>query len=473
MTRCVQGGLWLLLTVAVGSAIGCRTHQAPGAPTWPGIALTPQDRLLILAPHPDDEVICCGGLIQQAIARQLPVRVVFLTYGDNNEWSFLLYRKHPIFFPSSIRRMGLLRHEEAIAASRVLGLSPEHLVFLGYPDFGTLNIWNSHWRDRPPFHSMLTRAAQVPYANAMHPGAPYKGEAVLNDLTTILREFRPTKVFVSHPGDYMPDHRALYLFTRVALWNLEQEMHPEVYPYLVHFKRWPKPRRYDPTRWLEPPRVFAHSVAWQTHRLQPAEVEQKRLALRAHRTQYGYSARYLLSFVKPNELFGDFPVVTLPGSALPSMLSPDGQQHVQDPPEELTDEERAAFVGLEWRYARLEGRDLVVSVKFSRPLAKNVAVSVFIFGYRKNRPFEQMPKLHVQLGAFGYALYDQDQLLSKQSVTVTREPTHITLRVPLQMLGDPERILTSARSYLSEVPLDWVSWRILQLPHVSTAPAAP
>src|SRR5436190_21315216 len=39
-------------------------------------------RLLVIAPHPDDETIGAGGLIQRVHAAGGQVRVVFLTEGD-------------------------------------------------------------------------------------------------------------------------------------------------------------------------------------------------------------------------------------------------------------------------------------------------------------------------------------------------------------------------------------------------------
>lgn len=41
----------------------------------------PGDRLLLLSPHPDDEVIGCGGLLGQALAHQAEVWVFYLTDG--------------------------------------------------------------------------------------------------------------------------------------------------------------------------------------------------------------------------------------------------------------------------------------------------------------------------------------------------------------------------------------------------------
>src|SRR5438046_7255856 len=39
------------------------------------------ERLLVLAPHPDDEVIGCGGLVAQHLAEGRSVRVVVATDG--------------------------------------------------------------------------------------------------------------------------------------------------------------------------------------------------------------------------------------------------------------------------------------------------------------------------------------------------------------------------------------------------------
>lgn len=464
---------WLLVAVVVSLAwrlLGPGHHRLEPPSTRPEVTLRPSDRLLILAPHPDDEVLGCGGIIQRALAMRLPVDIVFFTYGDNNQWSFLVYRKHPVLIPGAVKRMGLVRHDEAIASAQALGLGAEHLTFLGYPDFGTMQIWKTHWGDRPPFRSMLTKVTAVPYDNARRPGAAYKGEEILRDLTAIIRSLRPTKVFVSHPGDHMPDHAALYLFTRIALWDLASELQPELYPYLVHFKRWPRPRGLHPTEPLEPPALLSDEMFWRSHRLSPDEVDRKLRAIRAHRTQYDSSKGYLLSFIRPNELFGEVSAIPLPMSA--SGIALPAGEHANPPelPEQLTDEERAAFVGVEMRSVWLEDGQLVLAIRFSRPLAQAVKASIFIFGYRSDRSFATMPKLHVTFGEFQHAVYDQDRALPDGTVQITRTPRQLTVRVPLESLGTPQKILTSARTYLGEVPLDWTSWETLNVPAASRAP---
>lgn len=447
---------WCLFAAATG-VIGQGTRL-------PEVKLTPQDRLLVLAPHPDDEVLGCGGVIQQALDMKLPVRVVFLTYGDANEWSFLVYRKHPVLLPGSVRLMGQVRHDEALAATKLLGVPAEGLAFLGYPDFGTMRIWREHWNNEDAFRSTFTRVRAVPYANAFRPGAPYKGEDVVQDLTALIREFRPTKIFVSHPADHNGDHRALYLFTRVTLWNLAGEMQPEVYPYLIHFAKWPAPRGYHPEKSLAPPPQLKGGPGWQTFALTAEQINRKYAALRAHRSQFAYSGKYLQSFACANELFSDYAPVVLRTNTPTSSVLEGGTARAAESSETLTETEQAAFIGVEHEYVRLEQSNLVFSVKLSRPLTREVEASLSICGYRTDRPFGQMPKLHVRIGENGYTVSNQDRKLPRQTIEVSRTDKEMTIRVPLDALGDPQRVLTSARTLLADVSLDWAAWRILELP---------
>jgi len=93
-----------------------------------------------------------------------------------------------------------------------------------------------------------------------------------------------------------------------------------------------------------------------------------------------------------------FPVVKLE----PASAEYDLTQHVSGDdgsgPEELTAEEKAAFVGIEKRFVRRNKDRLIIRIELSRPLAKTVGISMHIFGYRKDKDFRDMPKLHIRLG---------------------------------------------------------------------------
>lgn len=456
---------WLVAAVLAATAAvvfwGMHRHARPApqveSSQW---QFGSNDRILVLAPHPDDEVLGCAGAIQAARRQNLPVKVVYFTYGDNNEWAFLLYRRHPVLAPAAMRAMGEIRHAEALAAGRALGLPAADLAFLGYPDYGTLQIWNRHWGAEPPHRSMLTRVAAVPYADAFRPGAPYKGEEILADLKTIFRDFRPTHVFVSHPADHHADHRALYLFARVALWELAGETGPALHPYLVHFKGWPRPLAFRPDAELAPPGFFGERISWQSYALAPGDVETKHRALAAHASEVKATPG-LLAFVRRNELFGDFPPIRLPYRA------PAGETESFEPATDglafLTPDERARFVGIEERTIGRENGNLVVRVRLSRPLARAVELSIQAFGFRPDRPFGLMPKLQVEVGELRVRVLDQSRPLLGQRIAVARRGREISVRIPLDELGEPDRVLTSVHAYLGDIPLDWVAWREIDL----------
>jgi N-acetylglucosamine malate deacetylase 1 len=85
-------------------------------------------RVLVIAPHPDDETFGCGGLIAQLAAEKPSVHVAFVTDGSAS------HPGHPSVGP---RELGDRRTAEARTAADVLGVEGGHLTFLGAKD-GTL-----------------------------------------------------------------------------------------------------------------------------------------------------------------------------------------------------------------------------------------------------------------------------------------------------------------------------------------------
>ena len=47
---------------------------------------TSDSRLMLIAPHPDDEALACGIILQHAVRADAPIRVVYATDGDDNPW---------------------------------------------------------------------------------------------------------------------------------------------------------------------------------------------------------------------------------------------------------------------------------------------------------------------------------------------------------------------------------------------------
>jgi LmbE family N-acetylglucosaminyl deacetylase len=434
-------------------------------PAQQPITFTADDRVLVLVPHPDDEVLGAGGVIQRALASKAQVKIVFLTYGDYNVWSFTVFKKRPVFLPSGLRAMGQVRRGEAIKADKILGVSSDDLIFLGYPDHGTMNIWCYNWDNARPFRSRLTKARGVPYKNAYNANAPYTGDSIVTDIKHILSQYRPTQIFVTNSLDENVDHRALYLFTRVAIWELETTFTPVVHPFLIHyrFRHWPIPQGLLPDKPLRPPAALLRDIHWTEFPLTPEEVTHKYLALRQHATQFKYSGKYLSSFVRTNELFGDYPPVQVMGQEKIKLEKKDETKSASDLPVEYTPEEKDAYVNLQKREVRVEDGRLVISTSYKRPFKEKFQFDLYAFGYRADRLFAVMPKIRVIVRKNKTAVFDGRIKLAGSGVIVMNEPDLLTIKIPLVLLGDPSRVLTGIHTSLDETRLDVMAWRALYL----------
>ena len=47
---------------------------------------TTRSRLIMIAPHPDDEALACSVILQHAVRAGTVIRVVYATDGDDNPW---------------------------------------------------------------------------------------------------------------------------------------------------------------------------------------------------------------------------------------------------------------------------------------------------------------------------------------------------------------------------------------------------
>lgn len=81
--------------------------------------------LVVVAPHPDDESLGCGGLIALASAANRPVRLVVLSDGCGSHTHSLLYPPE---------RLRALREVETLTAVAELGLASDTVRFLRLPD---------------------------------------------------------------------------------------------------------------------------------------------------------------------------------------------------------------------------------------------------------------------------------------------------------------------------------------------------
>lgn len=282
----------------------------------------PPQRVLIIAPHPDDEVLGCGGLIAQAVQAEVPVQVVMLTNGDGYcAAAAMLARGKPE--PDDYVELGRFRQEETLKAAATLGLQHDQIRFLGYPDRGLWRLWRS---PTTPTASTFTKRAQSPYENNYQPGAIYTGTAVVNDLVSILSEHQPTDVYVTHSLDDHIDHMAAAVFAQEAIAQAKERklisQSTKLHYYLIHRGDWPLPQGAYPNAFLQPPSTMLYR-AWSILPLPSYAQNLKKEALEQYESQLALMNRFLSSFLRRNEIF-------LPDETLvpkqPGTVRLDGQQ---------------------------------------------------------------------------------------------------------------------------------------------------
>ena len=159
--------------------------------------LIPRNSVLMVAPHPDDETLGCGGAI--ALLRQLDVAVQVSIVSDGTQ-------SHPnsIAYPPDTLKQ--LRERESLAALGILGVEPEAVSFWGMPD-GAVPI-------------VLDRSGMVKTDAVMggrgdretNIGGQYR--QAIASICQYLKDLTPSTIFLPWRKDPHPDHRASWqLFT--------------------------------------------------------------------------------------------------------------------------------------------------------------------------------------------------------------------------------------------------------------------
>jgi LmbE family N-acetylglucosaminyl deacetylase len=361
--------------------------------------------------------------------------------------------------------MGEVRRSEAIKAMQLLGVDRKNLIFLGYPDFGTFTIFRDFWQGKRSFKSMMTRISNVPYKENFSFGAPYKGESILSDLENIIKEYKPNKIFVSHPADTNVDHKSLYLFLQIALRNLEQEIpKAKIYPYLIHHVGWPLPRHYHPQLSLEPPAQFLDSqVAWFRFELTPQQLNAKHKAILCYRSQTSSSAFYLLSFARRNELFGDYPQVelkkeeplkdeTVPFFGFSNMFTDSSPATTFEDLKQLAENKGQVSYGI-------QDDNLLIRIDKPKELNKRFGVQLYLFGYSHKMPFASMPKIRIITKYKKLKVFDGRKMIRPEGLSLELNSRELNLKVPLKILGEPDFVLTAAKTYNGVLRVDTTSFR--------------
>jgi LmbE family N-acetylglucosaminyl deacetylase len=269
------------------------------------VALDANTRLLVVAPHPDDEVIAAGGVIQRVREANGAVRIVYLTDGDAFTEGVRAESHVAVPRPADYRQYGRLRQQEARRSLQLLGIGRESLTFLGFPDEGLGRLLTSYWSDRrTAYRSRFTRRDRPMPIEEIQSLVKFSGEDLTRELATVIGEFKPTLILTPRKEDQHVDHCSAWYFTEDALGDVQRadpDFHTDLLTYIVHYYSWPFERE---SRQLPAPAGLSSGTSgWLSVPLSDRELTAKRRALRSYKSQMLMMDWFLEGFARRNEIF--------------------------------------------------------------------------------------------------------------------------------------------------------------------------
>lgn len=292
--------------VDAAAARRASSHRHPHVRVPPTLLEVPEHtRLLVVAPHPDDEVLGAGGLMQRVHEGGGEIRVVYLTDGEGYPEGVELEEHGKKPTAGDFRDYGRRREKEAQTALSALKLGDYSLTFLNFPDGGLSQLMRSYWSERrAAYRSPYSRRDRPPVSNLLVPATEYRGEDLTQELAQIIGDFRPTLIVVPRKEDQHLDHCAAWFFVADALTDVHR-VHPDyssdVLNYIVHWYSWPF--EDEDSKLEPPPRLRGGASGWMTLPMSAADARAKRTALRSYRTQMHVMSWFLDGFARSNELF--------------------------------------------------------------------------------------------------------------------------------------------------------------------------
>jgi len=207
------------------------------------------DKILVFAPHPDDETIGAGGFIYESIKNGAEVTIVLVTDGNRH-------------------RLKEKRYAEFLEATEILRVKSENIIFLNFPDGGLVKE---------------------------------DTEKVKEEFLKIIENLNPDIVVYPSPSDQHSDHSV----TGTIVEQILDEKGKRGIKYLVHFGRFPYPGKFNPEGYILPPKSVKYGRDWRKLMLSEEACFYKRQAIEKYQTQLRFLPlrKLIHGFVRKNEIF--------------------------------------------------------------------------------------------------------------------------------------------------------------------------
>jgi len=196
----MRNGISICIMFAVGSFLGNGALAQPlSAPLAEEIQVAAEDRfenwvgktILVFTPHPDDDTFAVGGTLARLAENGNKIAIVIFTNDNKGSLDLEMTRE----------RLARIRRAEEEEACRIIGISSESLIWLGYED------------------------GDLEYADP---------RLLRGEVCRLIKKHRPDAVFCPDPGSkweqwHKTDHRMAAFITKDAFiaseWHLYYPQH--------------------------------------------------------------------------------------------------------------------------------------------------------------------------------------------------------------------------------------------------------
>lgn len=164
-------------------------------------------KVMVLVPHEDDDLLIAGQVLPEIYKNGADTRVVFVTNGDK-------------FFTARQRQ------DEARDSLKTLGIPKDKIIFLGYPDGGTVFI-NKSGKPEKSFSSGLNHTNSGKHFVDYHftkygTHAQYTRQNVLSDIKDVILDYCPDYIIAIDFDDHR-DHRGVSMCFEEVMGNILRE----------------------------------------------------------------------------------------------------------------------------------------------------------------------------------------------------------------------------------------------------------
>lgn len=219
--------------------------------------------IMVIAPHPDDDVLIAAGIVSHAISRGDSVKVVYMTNGD----------------VAGIAA-GLRRQSEAVAGQQIIGDVESNLIFLGYPD-GGLQPMTASYPNATDAYTGRSGATQTYGSRGLggadyhtyKTGSPalYNRPNILADLQSVIGTYLPEHIVTLSQYDRHLDHSTTNQLVKLATNSViaaQSGYSPTLHTAIVWVDNpglppvWPESP--NPTTYIAAPSTLPSALSWET-----------------------------------------------------------------------------------------------------------------------------------------------------------------------------------------------------------------